>query len=96
MHCIETKDLNVCVTPNHNMFVKPLNSHEYVEARADSLVGRYQYKKNISGWKGHIGTIDIDCNMLKYNQEEVRNFIVNGELIDANSWLKRQHNLLVA
>lgn len=78
IYYIKSQQIDLAVTPNHNMYVKQRNKENFELIRADEICGkRVKYKKN-----GINTNKDIDTYTIKSNSNEYKDIVVN-----MNDWL---------
>ena len=83
MYNIESNQVSLCVTPNHNMWVRGRDT-KYKKELAENIYGkRKYYKKNIEKIK-----VYKNNNYFVYNeQNQTTHFKINDDIYPINEWL---------
>ena len=86
MYLVESNQVNLCVTPNHDMWVRGRDT-KYKKEYAENIIGkRKYYKKNVN----NIEFIKNDKYFV-YNEEKeisITHFKINDENYDIKLWLQ--------
>jgi len=83
MYLVESNQVNLCVTPNHDMWVRT-REKSYKKEQADEIIGkRRYYKKNVSN-------IEVERNeeYFIYDQNNITHFKINDQEYPINEWLE--------
>jgi DNA-directed RNA polymerase beta subunit len=90
---VKNDDIDLLVTPNHNMYVRGVKSSKYEFKSAQSLMYSYSYYKKSDNYHDLVGEIDIS---LTDECIKLISYIENVELIkDVYSKLTRKERLYV-
>jgi len=84
MYCVETTQINLCVTPNHDMWVREENTH-YKKEQSQNIFGkRKYYKKNIDNIK-----VNKNNNYFVYDElDQITHFKINNMKYQIEEWLE--------
>jgi len=82
MYCVESNQINLCVTPNHRMWVRTRPGSYKMEMAQDILGKRRYYKKNVEN-------IIVDRNEIdfEYNGESITHFKIDDTKYEIKAWL---------
>ena len=84
MYVLESKQVSLCVTPNHNMWVRG-RTGEYKKEQAQTIFGKRKY------YKKNVGNIEIDINneYFDYNtDDDITHFKLSDQKYPIKEWLR--------
>jgi len=81
MYYVESNQVNLCVTPNHRMWVRTQDEYK-IELAQDILGKERYYKKNVAGI-----IVDKNPEYFEYNNDIITHFKINYITFEINAWL---------
>ena len=82
MYCVESNQINLCVTPNHRMWVRTRDGKYKMELAQDILGKQRYYKKNVEEI-----VVEKNPEYFEYNGDVVTHFKIDDTSYEINAWL---------